>query len=134
MSTRSEIIIKDYGIYEGESWRVQTKLYHHHDGYPEGVGAFLIKEVLPKLQNSNNISCDDISNFLIKHKEDDEFECTAYKHCDIEYRYVIDIPKKEIECLKGHYTKWDSLNSRFITYQKIDLSKFIPLKSNKFYK
>ena len=134
MSTRCDILIKDYGIYEGRSWKVQTKLYHHHDGYPEGVGKFLIEEVLPKLQNSNNISCDDISNFLIKHKEDNEFECTAYNHCDIEYRYVIDIPKKEIQCLEGHYTDWSSPKTRFITDRKIDLSKFIPLKAEELYK
>ena len=134
MSTRSDIIIKDYGIYEGRSWKVQTKLYHHHDGYPEGVGKFLIEEVLPKLQNSNNISCDEVSNFLIKHKEDDEFECTAYNHVDIEYRYIIDIPKKEIQCLEGYYTDWSSPKTRFITRKKIDLSKFIPLREEELYK
>ena len=134
MSTRSDIIIKDYGTYEGKAWKVQSKLYHHHDGYPEGVGAFLIKEVLPKLEKSNNISCDDISNFLIKHEEDNEFECTAYNHVDIEYRYVIDIPKKEIKCLKGHYSNWDSPQTRFIKDREIDLSKFKPIHEEELYK
>lgn len=134
MSTRCDIIIKDYGIYEGKSWKVQTKLYHHHDGYPEGVGAFLIKEVLPKLENSNNISCDEVANFLVKHKEDDEFEVTAYNHVDIEYRYVIDIPKKEITCTSGHYSNWNSPKTRFIPREKIDLSKFKPLQATELYK
>ena len=134
MSTRSDIIIKDYGNYNGKKWKFQIKLYHHHDGYPEGVGKFLIEQVLPKLQNSNNISCDCIANFLIKHEEDDEFEVTIYKHVDIEYRYIIDIPKKEIECLKGHYSSWDSPKTRFIIDRKIDLSKFIPLQAEKLYK
>jgi hypothetical protein len=134
MSTRCDIIIKDYGTYEGKAWKVQSKLYHHHDGYPEGVGAFLIKEVLPKLEKSNNISCDDISNSLIKHKEDNEFECTAYNHVDIEYRYIIDIPKKEIRCLKGHYSNWNSPRTRFITDREVDLSELRPLRAEELYR
>lgn len=134
MSTRSDIIIKDYGTYEGKSWKSQVKLYHHHDGYPEGVGKFLIEQVLPKLQNSSNISCDDIANFLIKHTEDNEFEITVYNHVDIEYRYVIDIPKKKIKCLKGHYPNWDALRPRFLTVAEINLDKFIPLKAEELYK
>ena len=134
MSTRCDIIIKDYGIYEGKSWKLQQKLYHHHDGYPEGVGAFLLQEVLPQLENSNNVSCDTIANFLIKHKDDDEFECTVYNHVDIEYRYIIDIPKKEIRCLEGHYSNWNSPRTRFITDAEIDLSKYKPIKSEELYK
>ena len=127
MSARSDIIIKDYGIYNGKEWKEQIKLYHHHDGYPEGVGRFLIEQVLPQLQNSNSNSCDDVANFLIKHEEDCEFEVTLYNHVDIEYRYIIDIPKKEIQCLEGHYSDWNSPRPRFTTDRKIDLSKFILL-------
>ena len=93
----------------------------------------MIKEVLPKLEKSNNISCDDISNFLIKHEEDNEFECTAYNHVDIEYRYIIDIPKKEIRCLKGHYSNWNSPRTRFITDREVDLSELKPLRAEELY-
>lgn len=134
MSTRCDIIIKDYGIYEGKAWKTQIKLYHHHDGYPSGVGTFLIKEVLPMLESSNSIDCNRIANFLIKHKDDDEFECTAYNHVDIEYRYIIDIPKKEISCLDGSYNDWNSPKPRFITRKKIDLSKYAPLRAEELYK
>ena len=134
MSTRCDIIIKDYGIYEGKAWKVQAKLYHHFDGYPEGVGAFLIKEVLPALENSNNTSCDDIANFLVKHEDDNGFEVTVCNHIDIEYRYIIDIPKKEIQCLEGHYSDWNSPRPRFTTDRKIDLSKYKPLETTELYK
>ena len=96
--------------------------------------AFLLQEVLPQLENSNNVSCDTIANFLIKHEEDNEFECTVYNHVDIEYRYIIDIPKKEIKCLEGHYSNWNSPRTRFITDAEIDLSKYKPIKSEELYK
>lgn len=128
MSTRSEIIIKDYG----QEYNFKVKLYHHHDGYPSGVGKFLIEQVLPKLLRTNSESCDTIANFLIKHPDDNEFEITVYKHVDIEYQYVIDIPKKEIKCYHGSYGSWDNPRTRF-TGKECDLTQFLPITQKEFY-
>ena len=133
MSTRSEIIIKDYGIADGKKWKEQLKLYHRYDGYPEGVGQFLYEKVLPKLQNSNGIYADQIANFLVKNKEDDTFEITAYNHV-IEYQYIIDIPKKKIECYGGYYSSWDNPRARFIRTDEYDLEKICKkVKFNEIY-
>ena len=133
MSTRCDIIIKDYGTYEGKHGKYNPNCTITMTATPEGVGAFLIKEVLPKLEKSNNISCDDISNFLIKH-EDNEFECTAYNHVDIEYRYIIDIPKKEIRCLKGHYSNLEFSTNKIYYGQEVDLSELRPLRAEELYR
>ena len=122
MSTRSEILIKDYGTYEGKKWNKKVKLYHHHDGYPEGVGKFLVEEVLSKLKTSNGYDCDSIANFLIKHKEDEEYEVTAYYHPDIEYFYEIDIPCKQVKCWKVRYKNWDV--NKLTKIQEISLTPF----------
>ena len=87
-----------------------------------------------KFLHTKKLFYDNIANFLIKHKDDDEFECTAYNHVDIEYRYIIDIPKKEISCLDGNYNDWDSPRPRFITRKKIDLSEYAPLRAEELYK
>lgn len=136
MATRSEIIIKDYGTYEGQRYSFKLKLYHHHDGYPEGVGNFLITKVLPKLQQSNGHDCNSIANFLIKDKEsiDDEFEITVYTHIDIQYKYIIDIPKKEILCYEGNYKKTPQ-GYKFKKDRKIDLIKLLtPIQSKELYR
>ena len=125
MSTRCEILIKDYGNYEGKDWKLQIKLYHHHDGYPEGVGKFLVEQVYPLLDRQN-IDCDRVANFLIKHEEDNEFEATVYNHIDIEYRYVIDIPLRKIKCYGGHYS--NSSRTRFCQGTEYNLDVFRPLE------
>lgn len=108
MSTRSEILIKEQGVYEGKKWKRELKLYHHSDGYPEGVGKFLMEHVYSMLMSSNP-SVDDITNYLIKNKEDDTFEITSGKHVDIEYFYEVNITKKQIKCWSAHYNyEWDS--------------------------
>lgn len=105
MSTRSEILIKDYGIYEGKKWSISTKLYHHCDGYPEGVGRDLMERVYPMLMKSNNLRVDEIANMLVKDEDhvDDGYEVTACRHIDIEYFYEVDVPKKQIKCYHARY-------------------------------
>ena len=132
MSTRSEIIIKENLIYDNKKYKFEIKLYHHHDGYPEGVGRFLIEEVLPQLQKSNP-SCEEIANFLIKHPKDDEFEVTIRNHVDIEYRYVIDISKKEIKCYEGRYHLTKKDNYVFCADRVCDLTRFQPLQKTELY-
>lgn len=111
MSTRAHIRIKD-----GDE---QIMLYHHHDGYPEGVGRDLKKFLQENCQNYWD-ACE-IANGLVKggikheHKglysgnvevrADDEYEITTCIHGDEEFIYVIDCDKKELKC----YThKWDA--------------------------
>lgn len=130
MSTRCEIIIKDYETDKktGKKHKWKVTLYHHCDGYPNGVGRFLMDTVYPKLVSSNNADIDVIANLLIKNREDTGFELTCYKHVDIQYRYIIDIPKKEIMCYEGQYDSWESDNSRFKATGKENLLHFLPLK------
>lgn len=95
MSTRSVVIIKQSKPIKMEAW-----LYHHHDGYPEGVGAKLKKECnyffnIP----SCNLNVPYVVNKLVK-DANDEYEFTAYTHVDIEYLYVIDCTKQTLQCYK----------------------------------
>lgn len=93
MSTRANI-----KIVEGEK---VTWLYHHHDGYPTYLGAFLMWRLYNKLNNQNcYLNTYDIVNGLIKDKVDDEFEYTSEMHGDIEYLYVIDVDKRTLKCFE----------------------------------
>lgn len=85
MSTRCNIIIKDK---YNEFW-----LYHHHDGYPEGVGADLTKRMNSAFEKDLDLS--DVVNMLIK-DIDDEYEITTGEHGDIEYLYKIDVDRKTL--------------------------------------
>ena len=97
MSTRCHIRIK-----EGEE---QFQLYHHHDGYPEGVGAELKKYLATKNHNGSWYA-DEIANELVKGKlvADDEYEITSCIHGDEEYVYVIDCVAQTLKC---YAHKWD---------------------------
>lgn len=103
MSTRSEILIRTKFANDKVE---MVKLYHHHDGYPEGVGLDLLErskvwESHGK-NNNNRWEIDEVVNSLIKDAKD-EYEFTAYKHTDIEYFYVIDCVDKKIKCFRAHY-------------------------------
>lgn len=102
MSTRCQI-----KIFESENEKLgHVMLYHHHDGYPEGVGYDLLdlfwnKDKI-KLCIPNDI--DRVVNKLIK-KENDEYEVTVYNHTDIEYLYEIDVSTGKINCYAVN--NWD---------------------------
>lgn len=96
MSTRCNIIVK--------SKSEEVILYHHHDGYPEGVGVELLMKVYPKLHDNHYYNdVEDIVNMLIKDKDDDEFEYTSALHGDIEYVYEIDVDQKTIKCFEWNW-------------------------------
>lgn len=85
MSTRCNILFK----VNGEEW---FWLYHHHDGYPEGVGAWLV-DYLTRETNGFTIWPDTMANDLIKNKaglNDDGYELTSGQHGDIEFLYTYD--------------------------------------------
>lgn len=86
MSTRSMIIITDD--------KHELTLYHHWDGYPEGVGSDLISRYRNRLDKLNVAY---IANELVKAKNDN-YEITYGRHTDIEYMYNIDLVNKRITC------------------------------------
>lgn len=107
MSTRCQIRIKnEYQQYD---------VYHHHDGYPEGVGADL-KEYCSKLPTgrwatwSPNRIVNEIVKGAIKEtfagqtQPDMGYEIAFGFHSDIEYAYLIDCEKRTLECRK---LAWD---------------------------
>ena len=119
------IIIKDK--------KDMAKLYHHFDGYPAGVGAFLMEHVYPLLQHSNSETVESLAKFLAK--EDSGYVPTTGFHSDIEYLYIIDITRKQIKCLSGHYQRRQdgSVSPIFHTNQEVDLMNFLPIKGRMCY-
>ena len=102
MSTRCNIIIKDGAE--------RIYLYHHHDGYPMGVGTELQDYLQRKWGESwRSYWCGtSIANDLVKGHinyplarephEDDEYEVTYGLHGDVEYAYVINCRARTIRC------------------------------------
>lgn len=76
MSTRCNIVVKNKDK--------ETFIYHHHDGYPEGVGADL-EDLLSRCERDN-----DFENLVNKVLDiDGGYELTTGIHGDIEYLYTI---------------------------------------------
>lgn len=102
MSTRCVVEIKN-----GSK---KVTLYHHHDGYLEGVGYDLLKRFwLDEKGNFKDVKdnyqlsyLENVVNNLIKDK-DDEYEFTNGIHTDIEYMYRIDIKTKTLIGYQVHY-------------------------------
>lgn len=96
MSTRANIRIID-----GDD---QILIYHHCDGYPEGVGAEL-KTFLSR--HKGGWDAEDIARGLVTMK--DEWNSFPYEpaiclHGDEEYVYVIDCVKNTLTCYRH---RWD---------------------------
>lgn len=89
MSTRCNIILK--------SGDMQVYLYHHCDGYPSGVGAYLQKLIGHKWEIYDWV------NYLLKNTEDKGYEFTNMLHGDIEYCYVIDVEADTLKCYSVYY-------------------------------
>lgn len=104
MSTRCCIeVVQTFGNGEGENKIArECMLYHHHDGYPEGVGMDLKRRFKPQTTFKSGWDIDCIVNELIKDQED-EYEFTAFKHGDIEYLYVINCNEQTIKCFKWEW-------------------------------
>jgi len=90
-------------------------LYHHHDGYPEGVGSDLkeyISDVVSKWAcgwNPEMIATDLVRGVI---KDDDGnpdlgYEPAICQHGDCEYGYEIDCDKQTLQCFKfGEDKEW----------------------------
>ena len=130
MSTKCEILILDKDQKYGD-----LKLFHYHDGYPDYMGKFLMTHVHPLLMNSNNWTAETLADYLVYHKEDDEFEITAGIHPDIEFQYIINIPKKTITGYKCHYTREYDFREEFslVIYGEYDLKRYLPIDRRKVY-
>lgn len=120
MSTRCNIIIKRKGY--------KAILYHHFDGYLEGVGQDLVN----KLSDVQNWNWDDIANCLLKDRHDDGYELTSCIHGDIEYLYTIDVEKQTI---KYQTVSYDYNNNWKQSFSKkrdvvVDLAKLRKEKEN----
>ena len=111
MSTRCSVIISSNGC-------KSKYLYHHCDGYPEGVGEELKKILLnnPNLNTPNEI-CDYINTV------DSAYEYSSGVHDDIEYLYTINIDSHKLFCtdyINGtvefvfNYTKSPIINNRLV--------------------
>ena len=75
----------------------EVLLYHHWDGYPEGVGFDLIQRQKQLKTWDGNI----LVNELVKNtKKDDSYEIAFQVHTDLDYWYEIDCNRKTI--VKGY--------------------------------
>lgn len=89
MSTRCNIIVKD-----DKGNRIY--LYHHHDGYPEGVGTDLKFWAKSAKWGVYRHYAHSVANSLLKglHSpfygyEDKDYELTSGLHGDIDYFYIV---------------------------------------------
>lgn len=103
MATRSNIVIK--------SGKQKTYLYHHYDGYPEGVGADL--QQFLEGRGNKAMDADDIQKSILDGIKgnlgrdyeggiDKKYEKTTGIHGDVEYVYTIDTDKGTLS-----YKEWD---------------------------
>ena len=82
MSTRCQVkIIQDDR---------EILLYHHCDGYPEGVGYCLLK-----LMKNRNWWASDLATKMVR---EGNFECSLNYHLDIEYLYEMDLDRGVVTC------------------------------------
>lgn len=99
MSTRCNIIIK-------EPYGDRYILYHHHDGYPEGVGEQLSKVLKERKFFEGRGYGHYLANDLIKNQcglNDTEYEITSGVHGDIDYCYVVNYRTHTLRCFRTYY-------------------------------
>lgn len=129
MSTRSVIRVKENYISEcGKKKTLKIDLYHHHDGYIEGVGYDLFNRFYDKENKKMNLSCDimRVIDTLVKDNQD-EYTVTPYNHRDIEYFYEIDVANKTITA--WGVNNWGKRMKKYKKYTHNDiLKKYLGMK------
>lgn len=113
MSTRCVVRLID------EKLNKQIDLYHHYDGYVEGVGFEIIDTFFDKENKKLALPNDicQIANNLIKSQIDDEFKITISNHCDIEYLYTIKVNTKgEVYMYAQNVNNWEDKIKVYDTY------------------
>lgn len=129
MSTRANVqIIQNCAGGDAESifW-----LYHHHDGYPRGLGASLLQTLNEQgiLGEGRNFTASGIATILLQTPEPiysdgntkNEFELTTGMHGDIEYLYTITIHADGFVSLRCNPVERE--NGTQIVGNEIDLAK-----------
>lgn len=92
MSTRANIVIRnDYDDKE------KVVIYHHCDGYPEGVGKDLTSILQKYSENEHaNATKEELANFICN--ADSDFRITTpFENADAEYIYEINSAKRHVE-------------------------------------
>lgn len=126
MGTRCTIRVQETWENEnGKKKAIKHDIYHHYDGYIEGVGFTLLDMFLNKdsLKLDIKQDIDYVANFIIKDKKglDNTFEITAYNHIDIEYFYLIDVTTKTIEA--WHVNNWKARMKKYKHYTHDEIVK-----------
>lgn len=109
MSTRACIKIKEKACLNDlkeELTDCVITLYHHHDGYPEGVGSDLkqyIEETVSKWACGwdSEIIATELVRGVIKDSDgepDMGYQVAICEHADCEYGYEIDCDKQTLKC------------------------------------
>ena len=113
---KQRVYLTDADMEKKKLSQCEIVLYHHHDGYPSGVGADLkeyLNEVVSKWQcgwNAEMIATDLVRG-VIKDSEgepDLDYQCAIAQHGDCEYGYVIDCDAETLKCysLGWDMTEW----------------------------
>lgn len=110
MSTRANIVIK-----KGNDFQ---QMYHHHDGYPSGVGIELqefTQEILRDEKKDELLQSPlSLAQALAKMDNSYELEDTLNLHSDIEYLYVIDMDMEVVYCYSVE--NWDYNSDMYMIY------------------
>ena len=122
MSTRATIQIRQR-VDEAGTQQAVINLYHHSDGYPEGVGADLKRWLKGRNDGYGPDyvmwDCDSIATELVKgcltspdehgnERPDKNYQVTFGQHGDEAYAYVIDCDEMTLKCydLKPDQFDW----------------------------
>lgn len=119
MSTRC--VVRVICKLEGRKTPVKVDLYHHHDGYIEGVGFDLIARFYNFDKQKFGITGEnlcDIVNQLIKDTTD-EYQLTIYDHADIEYLYEIDVNNNRLTAYSVN--NWGSKMKKMVEYTQEEI-------------
>ena len=84
-------------------------IYHHHDGYPQGVGF----DLLNRQQRLKSWNGSILINDMIKDAKE-EYEIACVVHTDLDYWYEINCNKHTIKCWKvaGYYLSSQAIVKR----------------------
>lgn len=114
MSTRATIKLKQ----NFEEEELVVNIYHHHDGYPEGVG----EDLKRRLNNTGYWDIYSFANMIIKDPKD-EYELTLGQHGDEAYAYLIDFDTKTITCYKVGWDEFEWQDDKIIFKESFDRYK-----------
>ena len=114
MSTRATILIRS------DRQNEKVRIYHHSDGYPEGLGRDL-KEYLKGVKRWHVY---DIANDIIKGKcgkKDDGYELTPCQHGDEDYAYLIDCDTRSIICYEIGFDEFEWKDEKIVERWNYDI-------------